>query len=365
MNGTPNRGRAPHWPQIVAVWLGLGLFNAIQTVLVMRSEGMHHAWTKLFLALLVAWLPWALATPWVLHLGRLYPPVRWRVASVWCVHIVVSVLLGVISSAWTSAWDWALNPWLKESPVSFRHLWLDHFDNGLLVYLIFYGAILAAGLMHDSRERLALKETETARLNEELSRAQLDSLRRQIEPHFLFNTLNAIAGLVREQRNDDAVRMIAGLSDCLRRVLEGPEKQEVSLGEEVAFLEKYLEIQRFRLGDRLKLSVDVPENLFPARVPSLILQPVVENAIQHGIQKRAQGGCLQISAVRVNGLLTIRVYNDGPKLPEGWDQSPNGVGIPNVRSRLQTLYGDGCELSVRNHEAGGVEVSLSVPFRQG
>jgi hypothetical protein len=365
MSGIPHRSRTPRWSQVLAVWLSLGLFNATQTVLVMRSEGMHHAWTKLFLSLLVAWLPWALVTPWVLDLGRRYPPARWRRASIWLVHLAVCVLIGGISSAWTSAWDWALDPWLKQSSAPYGRLWLDHFDNGALVYLIFYASILAAGFMHDSRERLAVKETETARLSAELSRAQLDALRRQIEPHFLFNTLNAIAGLVREERNDDAVRMIAGLSDCLRRVLEGSEKQEASLGEEMAFLEQYLEIQKFRFGNRLQLGLDVPENLLRARVPSLILQPMVENAIQHGIAKRAQGGRIQISATRINGLLTIRVYNDGPKLPVDWDKSANRIGIPNVRTRLQALYGEACQLTMRNHETGGVEVSLSVPFRQG
>jgi two-component system, LytTR family, sensor kinase len=365
MSGIAHRSRTFRWSLTLAVWLGLGLFNATQTVLVMRSQGMHHAWTKLFLSLLVAWLPWALVTPWVLELGRLYPVARWKRASVWLVHLTVCVLIGVISSAWTSAWDWALDPWLQQSSAPYGRLWLDDFDNGVLVYLIFYAAILAAGFVHDSRERLAVKETETARLSAELSRAQLDALRRQIEPHFLFNTLNAIAGLVREERNDDAVRMIAGLSNCLRRLLEGSEKQEASLGEEMAFLEHYLEIQKFRFGKRLQLGLDVPENLFPARVPSLILQPMVENAIQHGIAKRVQGGRIQISAARMNGLLTIRVYNDGPKLPLDWDKSANGIGIPNVRTRLQTLYGDACQLTVRNHDTGGVEVSLSIPFRQG
>jgi two-component system LytT family sensor kinase len=214
----------------------------------------------------------------------------------------------------------------------------------------------------DSRERLALQRTETARLNEMLSKAQLDALRRQIEPHFLFNTLNAVAGLVREGRNDAAVGMIAGLSDFLRRVLQGSTEQQVPLGEEMAFAQKYLDIQKVRFAERLQLSVDVPRELYPAQVPSLILQPMVENAVKHGIAKRAQGGAIRIAASRSDGVLTLSVCNDGPSLPVGWEMARSGIGMSNVRTRLQSLYGDAFELNMRNQDAGGVEVSVSLPF---
>jgi LytS/YehU family sensor histidine kinase len=216
--------------------------------------------------------------------------------------------------------------------------------------------------MLDSRERLSLQQTETARLNEQLSKAQLNALRRQIEPHFLFNTLNAIAGLVREKRNDAAVGMIAGLSDFLRRVVEDSDRQQVPLAEELEFAQKYLDIQKVRFAERLQVSVDVPRELFSAQVPTLILQPMVENAVKHGIAKRVQGGAIRIAAFRSNGRLTLSVYNDGPSLPAGWEKTPSGVGISNVRTRLQTLYGDEFELSMRNQSPGGVEVSVSVPF---
>ena len=202
------------------------------------------------------------------------------------------------------------------------------------LFLILYAGILAIDYTLESRRRLAQRETEAARLSEQLSRTQLAALRRQLEPHFFFNTLNAIAGLVRENRNDDAVSMIAGLSDLLRRVLDDSGKQEVSLGEEMEFLETYLEIQKTRFAERLRLSVNVPKELLSARVPSLILQPMVENAIEHGIEKRASGGLLRIGAVRDNGFLTLSVYNEGPRFPEDWEQRRAGVGIANVRSPL-------------------------------
>jgi two-component system LytT family sensor kinase len=153
--------------------------------------------------------------------------------------------------------------------------------------------------------------------------------------------------------------MIAGLSDFLRRVLEDSDRQQVTLAEELEFAQKYLDIQKVRFAERLEVSVSVPGELALAQVPSLILQPMVENAIKHGIAKRVQGGAIRIAAVRSNGRLTLSVYNDGPSLPAEWQR---GIGISNVRTRLQGLYGDAFEWNMRNREPGGVEVSLSLPF---
>jgi two-component system LytT family sensor kinase len=157
--------------------------------------------------------------------------------------------------------------------------------------------------------------------------------------------------------------MIAGLSDFLRRVLQNPgqsgSSQQVPLAEELEFAQRYLDIQKVRFADRLSLSVDVPADLLNAQVPSLILQPMVENAIKHGIAKRAQGGEVRIAADRSNGRLTLRVYNDGPGLTP--EPAP-GIGIANTRARLTSLYGSDFDLSLRNQPPAGVEASLSVPF---
>jgi two-component system, LytTR family, sensor kinase len=129
-------------------------------------------------------------------------------------------------------------------------------------------------------------------------------------------------------------------------------------------VQKYLDIQKVRFAERLELGVNIPAELFPAQVPSLILQPMVENAVKHGIAKRAQGGAIRISASRSNGMLTLRVYNDGPGLPAGWENGHGGTGISNARTRLHALYGEAFDLSMRNQEPDGVEVSVSVPFRE-
>jgi two-component system, LytTR family, sensor kinase len=354
---------SPRWFWIAAIWGAVGWFDATQTVFVMRAEGMHHLWVQLFVTLLLAWLPWALATPLVLRLGRRYPPTQWKRLSNWGAHLAACAAVGLVSAAWIALLEDLLNPWaLVPGPEPFAELWFHKFYNGILSYLILYGTILLVSHLRDSRDRLARQQTETARLNEQLSKAQLNALRRQIEPHFLFNTLNAIAGLVREKRNDAAVGMIVGLSDFLRRVVEDSDRQQVPLAEELEFAQKYLDIQKLRFAERLQVSVDVPKDLFLAQVPSLILQPMVENAVKHGIAKRVQGGTIRIAAFRMNGTLTLSVYNDGPSLPAGWEKTRSGIGISNVRTRLQNLYGAEFALSMQNQDPGGVEVSVSVPF---
>ena len=362
MDSTRTASDTRRWFWIAAIWGGIGLFDASQTVFVMRAEGMHHYWTRLFFTVFLSWLPWLLATPVVLRLIRRYPPTEWRRVSTWGAHLAACAMIGVVFAAWLAMWESWLNPWaIMPGPDPFPQLWLHKFYGGMLSYIILYGLIVLVGHILASREQLARQQTETARLNEQLSKAQLNALRRQIEPHFLFNTLNAIAGLVREKRNDAAVSMIAGLSDFLRRVLQDSDRQQVPLAEELEFTQKYLDIQKARFAERLTFIVDVPGELLPAQVPSLILQPMVENAVKHGIAQRVHGGAIHITASRNNGTLTLHVYNDGPSLPAGWEKSQSGIGISNVRTRLQSLYGDAFELSMRNQRLG-VEATVSLPF---
>jgi two-component sensor histidine kinase len=363
MDASHRQPESPRWLWTVAIWGGIALFDATQNVFVMRAEGMHHYWVRLFFTLFFSWVPFALATPLVFRLARRFPAAQWTRISTWAAHLGAAVGLGAVHAGWIALWERALNPWMLDpGPGAFPELWLHKFSNGLLSYVILYGLILLVAHIRESQEKLAFQQTETARLNEQLSKAQLSALRRQIEPHFLFNTLNAIAGLVREGKNDAAVSMIAGLSDFLRRVVADSDRQQVPLSEEIEFAQKYLDIQKARFAERLQFSLDVPEELLSAQVPSLILQPMVENAVKHGIAKRMSGGAIRIAAVRSNGTLTLRVYNDGPGLPEGWEQTQPGIGILNTRTRLQSLYGDEFNLTLRNQEPDGVEAAVSVPY---
>jgi two-component system LytT family sensor kinase len=169
---------------------------------------------------------------------------------------------------------------------------------------------------------------------------------------------------VREGKNDSAVEMIAGLSDFLRHLLRNPGRLEVPLGEELQFVEKYLDIQKVRFADRLQVKVEVGKELDKALVPGLILQPIVENAVKHGIAKRMQGGAIEISAARANEKLSLNVYNDGPGLPADWEGKRDAIGLANVRERLQSLYGKDSELKMANEDGRGVKVSITVPYRE-
>jgi two-component sensor histidine kinase len=351
------------WAYFAAVWTGIALFDATQTVVVMHSEGMHHRWALLFVSTFFSWLPWAISTPLVVRLGRRYPPVSLRPWWKWAVHGGACLAMCLFYAMWHAAFERLLDPWIDMSHPAYLHLLRAKFLNGLLSSFILYATMLVVGQMIDSRQRLARQQMETARLNEQLSREQLNALRRQIEPHFLFNTLNGIAGLIREQNNDAAVAMLAGLSDFLRHLLQDS-KQQVPLAEELQFLRKYLDIEKMRFGDRLKLTVDVPHDLLAAQVPTLILQPMVENSIKHGISRRVAGGEIRVSASRNNGMITFHVYNDGPGLAGDSEMTNVGIGIANVRSRLQSLYGELFALRIENHPPNGVQVTLAVPYLQ-
>jgi two-component system, LytTR family, sensor kinase len=352
----------PRWLWVASIWTAVALFDATQTVFGMRAEGMHHAWLHLFLTVFLAWLPWIPATPLVLHFAQRFPLSRAGIVTSCLAHAALVVCLDVVYSIWNAALYHFFNPYMNSSQPAFPLAWFRSFYGGMLASFLLYGAILAIGRILEARERLARQQTETARLNEQLSKAQLDALRRQIEPHFLFNTLNSLTGLIREGRTEDAVTMTVRLSDFLRRTFEESKRQQVPLAQEVDFARKYLDIQKIRYADRLDLSVDVPAELLSAQVPCLLLQPMVENAVKHGIAQRIQGGAIRVSANRSNGTLTLRVYNDGPELPSDLDGS--GIGLANVRTRLRSLYGDRGTLAIRNQSPSGVEVSVSLPYQE-
>jgi hypothetical protein len=197
--------------------------------LLMRAEGMHHAWVALFLTEFLFWVPWYTATPLVRYLGRRYA-IQWRGWGALLVHILACMSITLVSAAWSSGLDEVLNPLVKpQNPEPFIPLWLDTVYSGLLLSLFLYAAILSFSYLVESGENLADERVRSAHLSGQLAKAELESLRRQVEPHSLFNSLNAISGLVREGRNAAAVTAIATLGEVLRKIIEHPDHQEVSL----------------------------------------------------------------------------------------------------------------------------------------
>jgi two-component system, LytTR family, sensor kinase len=342
-------------------WLALALFDATRTVEVMRSEGMQHNWPVLFAIEALEWLPWAVATWFTVALThRLRSAPR---AVAWSSYVVAALCANTAFAAWTTFLVVAFRPFGPDFPQHVFPHFLSGFTDGLLTTLVFFALILATNHFLESRERLAKQNVELAQLNAKLAQAQLSALRRQIEPHFLFNALNSIAGLIRENKSNEAITMLVSLSDFLRRTLSESNRQEVALSEELDFVKQYLATQKVRFAERLQLSVDVPVELQDAAIPDLILQPLVENAIKHGIAKRKEGGSVRIAATSQDKQLRISISNDGPSLAPDWEVASTGVGLANVRARLKALYGDAASFAMNARSLGGVEVAITVPLR--
>jgi len=338
------------WRYIVGAWLAIGLFEATQVVVSMKAMGMQHAWWTLFFVTLAGWAVWAGATPFALSLlQRFQLPAR--KATPWLVHGAACMAISAVWAIWAALLEHTTNPFAYPHADPFLQLWKSRQVNNLVGSVILYSTMAAFGLALDSHRRLSQQR-------ELLAQAQLAALRLQIEPHFIFNALNAVTGLIREKRDEEAVAAVASLGDLLRRVTDRSERQYVALDEEMDFLLKYLEIQQLRFAERLRCHIDVPATLARAQVPDFILQPLVENAIKHGIAKRAKGGELRISAKRQGELLTFSIFNEGPALAAGAD---DGVGLANTRRRLQTLYGEAQSLQLCDVPRG-VLATVTLPY---
>lgn len=344
------------WRWIAVIWFGAALIDASQSILILRAEGKHNFWLPLFLTELASWLPWALATPLIVSLSRRYPIQRGMSYRAAAYHFATYSVVSVIAEAWSALLQVLFNPWGNRRWPTYLDTWSTTLTFQAVTFLIAYALILTVTYVIDAREK-------TARLNEELSRAQLAALRGQMEPHFMYNTLNSIAGLVRDEKKDAAVSMIAGLSEFLRRASEDSHRGEVSLAEEVEYLSRYIEIQKVRFGERLKVEMAIPKELLGVQVPNLLLQPLVENAIKHGIAERRAGGTVRVSAQLQDDRLHLKVYNDGSAMPVDWQATRTGVGIGNLRTRLKILYGDTSDLTLRASGQGGAEVVVTMPLR--
>jgi LytS/YehU family sensor histidine kinase len=205
------------------------------------------------------------------------------------------------------------------------------------------------------------RELHASELKAQLVRAQLNALKMQLQPHFLFNTLNAIMVLVRQQRGRQAEEMLARLSDLLRCVLEDVEAQQISLRRELEYLRLYLSIEQVRFHDRLGIEIQADDSALDAAVPHMGLQPIVENAVRHGIGRVAAAGTIRIFASRSNENLVIRVEDDGPGLGAADLAEVRGIGLANTRARLHQLYGDAANLKVVNGERG-VIATMTLPY---
>jgi sensor histidine kinase YesM len=312
----------------------------------------------------------AALTPAVLWLGRTWPIDRRSWPYRTALHFLFSAIFAVVQLAIETAVYMQLGiqesraalPYLRRLSVSM----VFGFHGNVLSYWAILG--IQSAFHHyrryQEREQQALRlELRASELTGQLTRAQLSALKMQLQPHFLFNTLNAIAVLVRQRDTDHAEEMLARLGDLLRWVLDDVDAQEVPLRRELEYVQLYLSIEQVRFADRLRIDISADQNALDAAVPHMCLQPLVENAVRHGIGRRAAAGTIAIRASEADGKLRVHVKDDGPGFEAGAEQVTLGIGLANTRARLLQLYGPGAALTIDNGDRGGATVTMTVPFR--
>lgn len=256
--------------------------------------------------------------------------------------------------------------WLIWEPRDYTGFWrmaLDGFYGRNMIDIAYYWGVIAFGYSLEIYRRYKNEELKAAQLEARLIETELKALRQQMHPHFLFNTMNTIAVLVREGRNDEAVSLLARLSSLLRMSLDNTGVPEVTLLQEMAFLEKYLDIQKTRFSDRLTVAIEISPEAMEARIPNLLLQPIVENAIIHGVAPKAGSGRVEIRGYVADGRLHLEVGDDGPGIPSDAGRAKEGIGLANTRERLAKIYGARSQLSLRSEPGRGVCVQIFFPYR--
>lgn len=235
--------------------------------------------------------------------------------------------------------------------------------NLLLYDLCIYVSVVAIAYGIDYAKRYRDRDLRASQLETLLERSRVETLQAQLQPHFLFNALNAIAMLVRRDQKQEAVNVVVGFSELLRYVLDESGTMDVPLSEELRFVRRYLDIERVRLGDRLNVTIDVAPGVEQAQVPNLLLQPLVENALKHSIAVRPDGGRVQVRAERRGDVLRVSVQDDGPGLPPDFVVGDaHGVGLRNLRDRLAAFFGAKGTLSITNAASGGVLAVVEIPY---
>jgi signal transduction histidine kinase len=342
------KNRLPVWALVSLAWVVPGALAAFELYARAHLEGWQGVSWRDFVFDGVDWGAYGLLTPAVFYLGRRFPLERGTLSRTLPVHMLGALLLCVA---------WAVLGTLV------RHL-LHAGSEALLGWILttlpfgvaVYFAVL--GVQHATTYF-----SQSARLSAQLSDARLAALRMQIHPHFLYNSLNAATVIVRDRDAGTAARMLELLGEMLHRVMRADRPQEVPLREELEFVRQYLTIEQIRFSDRLRPEIAVAGDLLEAVVPDFILQPLVENAIRHGLAQRVGATLLRIEARHEGGDLILTVMDDGPGPGDAGAGAVEGVGLTNTRERLTTLYGIRGTLTLERTPTGGARATVRLPFR--
>lgn len=346
----------PKWILLFLFWTVVGLAYAGQLYLSRPNIG----WGLALWRALADWYVFAILSIPALWVARRFPfsAGRWRLALV--AHLVSSALFSLGWPAMRAALEcWRTRNELE--PMTFS----TAFNQALVAFLfftflIYWGIVLGQHAFAYYR-KFHEREVRAAELETHLTEARLQALQMQLNPHFLFNTLNAISSLMHKDV-EEADRMIVHLSDLLRYALDSTEAQEVPLRQELDFLDRYLQIQQARFGDRLAVRREISDETLDAHVPNLVLQPLVENAIEHGIAPHARPGEIVLRARRRDDRLELEVQDNGAGLPAD-KPLVDGIGLSNTRARLLQLYGPAHELQLTNGGGGGLVVRIRIPWQ--
>jgi signal transduction histidine kinase len=356
--------RKVKWIGIWALWTLVGFFFASQVTLQSQlSENPVSFWRILSWQLFSGYV-WFALSPLILWFGRRFPFENGRWKTSVPVHLVASLIIAFSQLAIDAFVLPKLGYLRRYQSASFietyRVFVLVNLHFSVSIYWGVLGIYQAIRYYRKYRER----ELQTSQLEARLAMSRLQVLKMQLHPHFLFNTLNAISELIYKDP-ESAERMIGDLSDLLRMSFQNLEVQEITLKQELEFLRKYLEIEQMRFHDRLRVEMKIAPETLDAQVPNMILQPLVENAIKHGLAPRSEGGKIEIGAERSNGHLQLTVSDDGIGVPFNDVESlPEGVGLSNTRKRLRHLYGKRHRFDLQTAEKSGLRVNLTIPFKE-
>lgn len=343
------------WPLGLAFWTLIGLSFAFQFYISSAKAGLDVSWKQAVSYALGDWYVFALLSIPVIWLaGRFQFESSERAKSL-VVHLPCSVIFSLaymVLRAWIGTW---------QSEASFAEAFQPLLVKTWHFNLLIYWVIVTVSFAFDYYGKFRERELRTAELEKSLAQAKLQALQMQLNPHFLFNSLHSISSLM-HQDVEAADRMIVRLSDLLRAALDNSDTQEVTLDKELEFLKRYLEIEQIRFGKRLTVQMDIAPDTLDAQVPNLILQPLVENAIRHGIEPHAKPGRIELRSKRDGNVLTLEVCDNGAGMPPNQAVVEN-VGLSNTRARLEALHADAHKLELLTAPGSGVLVRMTIPFR--
>ena len=351
------------WTGIWAVWTLFGLFFASQFALQNQFSKNPVPFWQILTWQMVSGYVWFALSPLILWFARKFPFEQGKWKRSLPIHIVVGLVVAVVQQAIDTFLLTRLGYPPGRQFASFLEAYKFFVFINLHLSFLIYAGVVGIKSAYSYYQKYRERELAASQLEARLAQSRLQVLKMQLHPHFLFNTLNAVSELIHTDA-ESADRMITDLSDLLRMSFENLEVQEIPLKQELEFLEKYVQIEQVRFHDRLTVTMDIAADTLDASVPNMILQPLVENAIKHGIAPRSSGGKIDISVVRSNGDLAIKVADDGLGVPFGdCEHLAEGVGLSNTRRRLRHLYGDKQEFALRPSGKAGLEVNLKIPFR--